>query len=184
MKPPVSIAALLAALMMLPACGKLAEKATEKLAEKAIESESKDGTKASVDISANGAKMTTTDASGKSSTMELGGTKVSESDLGLPFYPGSKIQEGGSSRMVTPESTVVTVNLHSSDASDKVATFYRDKLKSNSQNKKFMDMSTGEGQTTLMLVDDKNKNSIHVNVTKAENSGSDINIVASREITK
>jgi len=169
----------LAAFLALAACGKITEKATEKLAEKALESQSKDGTQASVNLSEGTAKVTVTDASGKASTVEVGRAQVSEADLGVPFYPGTKPDEGGTSKMVTPQGTAMTVSLHSSDAADKVAAFYREKLKSQSQDKKLMDMSMGDGQTTLMLADEKTNNSVQVHV-KASGSGSDINIVATR----
>ena len=184
MKRAFSVVAFLTASLILAACGKISEKATEKMVEKAIESQAKDGTKASVNLSEGGAKMTTTDASGKSSTMEWGNSQVSEADLGVPFYPGTKPREGGTSKMVTPHGTAMTVSLHSSDAADKVAAFYREKLKSQSQDKKLMDMSMGEGQTTLMLADDKAKSSVQIHIAKASDSGSDINIVASRETAK
>ncbi|OQA34976.1 MAG: hypothetical protein BWY57_00131 [Betaproteobacteria bacterium ADurb.Bin341] len=179
MKRSISFIALLAALFALAACGKVAEKATEKLAEKALESQSKDGAQASVNLSEGTAKVTVTDASGKASTVELGSAQVSEADLGVPFYPGTKPPEGGVSKVTTPQGTAMTVSLHSSDTADKVTAFYREKLKSQSQDKQFMDMNMGSGQTTLMLADDKTNDSIQVHV-KASGSGSDINIVATR----
>lgn len=184
MKRSIGFVAVLAAFSLLTACDKMVEKATEKMAEKAIESESKDGTKASVDFSQGVAKVTTTDASGKSSTMEWGGAKVSEAELGVPFYPGAKPDEAGVSRVVTPQGTAMTVVLHSGDAADKVAAFYREKLKSQSQGKNLMDVGSGEGETTLMLADEKAKSSVHVHVAKASNSGSDINIIVSRNMEK
>lgn len=179
MKRSISFIALLAALFALAACGKITEKATEKLAEKALESQSKDGSKTSVNLSEGTAKVTTTDASGKTSTMEIGSAQVSESDLGVPFYPGTKPPEGGVSKLSTPQGTAMTVSLHSSDAADKVTAFYREKLKSQSQDKQFMDMNMGSGQTTLVLADDKTNDSVQVHV-KASGSGSEINIVATR----
>ena len=91
--PP--LVALLA--LAISGCGKVQEKASEKMVEKAIESSmAKDGSTAKVDLSQGGMKMSTTDASGKTTQMEMGNAKISEADLGLPFYPGSKPTEGSS----------------------------------------------------------------------------------------
>lgn len=183
MKRSMHLLTLLLVSIALSACDKVAEKATEKLAEKAIESGSKDGTKAKVDLSNGSAKVTTTDASGKTSSMEWGGAKVSEAELGVPFYSGAKPVEGGSSKVVTPEATVMTVALRSNDPAEKVTSFYREKLKAQSQDKQFMEMSLGEGSTSLMLGDSQGKNTVQVNITKSD-SGSDINIVVSRGTSK
>ncbi|HEX5613371.1 MAG TPA: hypothetical protein VFX67_12005 [Burkholderiales bacterium] len=159
-------------------------KAPEKAAEKAIESAmSKDGTKAKVDLSSGSTKITTTDASGKTSQMEIGGAKVAEADVGVPFYPGAKVGEGASSKVSTPEGTMYTVMLQTPDAADKVATFYRDKLKSMSEGKQMMDMSGGDGAANLMLADEKTKSMIQVHVMKGE-KGTDVQIVANRPVAK
>mgnify|MGYP001428809105 CR=1 FL=1 len=184
MRRLLPLTAALAAALLLSACGKVTEKASEKMVEKAIEGQAKDGTKASVDLSGGTAKVTTTDASGKSSTMEWGGAQISEADLGVPFYGGAKPREGGASRVATPQATTMTVSLQSSDAPDKVTAFYREKLKAQSQGKQFMDMSMGEGQTTLMLADQQAQSSLQVHVAKAGASGSEINIVVTRSTQK
>ena len=169
-----------AAALALGACGKVQEKASEKMVEKAIESSmAKDGTQAKVNLSEGGVKVSTTDASGKSTQMEMGNAKVSEAELGLPFYPGSATTEGASMRIVSGANTSLQVGLHSDDAQDKVAAFYRDKLKAMSEGKQFMDMSQNEG-SSLSLIDEKAKSVLQVHVTKAE-KGSDIAIVATRE---
>jgi hypothetical protein len=163
----------------LAGCGKVQEKASEKMVEKAIESSmSKDGTQAKVDLSQGGMKVSTTDASGKTTQMEMGNAQVSEADLGLPFYPGSKPTEGASMRIVSGTSSNLQVGLHSDDAADKVAAFYRDKLKAMSEGKQLMDMSHNDG-AMLTLVDEKSKNTLQVNISKAD-KGSDIAIVANR----
>ena len=164
----------------LSACGKVQEKATEKVAEKAIESSlSKDGTQAKVNLSEGGVRVTTTDAVGKSTQMEMGNAKISEADLGLPFYPGAKPTEGSSMRVASGANISMQVGLHSDDAHDKVAAFYRDKLKSLSEGKQLIDMSQNDG-ASLSLVDDKAKSTLQVHVSKADN-GTDIAIMSTRE---
>ena len=176
---PITIALALS----LGACGKVQEKASEKAVEKAIESSlSKDGTQAKVNLSEGGMKVTTTDASGKSTQMEMGNAKISEAELGLPFYPGAKPTEGSSMRIVNGNNTSMQVGLHSDDTHDKVAAYYRDKLKAMSEGKQLMDMSQSEG-ASLTLIDDKAKSSLQVHISKAEN-GSDIAIAANREGAK
>jgi hypothetical protein len=167
----------------LGGCGKAQEKASEKMAEKAIESSlSKDGTQAKVNLSEGGMKVTTTDASGKSTQMEVGNAKISEAELGLPFYPGAKATEGSSMRVVSGASTSMQVGLHSDDAHDKVAAFYREKLKAMSDGKQLVDTSDNDG-ASLALIDDKAKSSLAVQVSKAE-QGSDIALTAIREGAK
>jgi hypothetical protein len=169
-----------AALTALGACGKASETAAEKVIESQL---SKDGTTAKVDMTSGGMKITTTDASGKTSQMEMGTAKVSEADVGLPFYPGTKPKEGEMTKISTPEGSAVTVLLHSDDAPDKVAAFYRDQLKANSAGKQFTDMDTGAAHM-LMLGDDKNKQFTQVTVSKNESKGSDIQIVANKTTPK
>ena len=78
--------------LALAACGKASETAAEKVIESQI---SKDGTQAKVNLSEGGMKVTTTDASGKTTQMEMGSAKISEaerqnlSDLTrqLPLHP-------------------------------------------------------------------------------------------------
>ena len=181
MKRSIHLLTLLLVSIALSACGKVAEKATEKLAEKAIESN--DGVKAKVDLSNGAGKVTTTDASGKTASLEWGGSKVSEAELGVPFYSGANPVEGGTSTVVTSEATVMTVALHSNDLAEKVTSFYREKLKAQSQGKQFLEMSLGEGGSSLTLGDNQAKNTVQVNVTKTD-SGSDINIVVSHNTPK
>ena len=165
--------------LALSACGK----ATETAAEKMIESQmNKDGGNAKVDLSSGGVKITTTDASGKVSQMEMGTAKVSEADVGLPFYPGTQPKEGEMTKISTPEGSTVTVMLHSPDAPDKVAAFYRDKLKAAAQGKNFTDMSTGDTQM-MMLIDEATKQHTQVSVMKAD-KGTDIQIMANKGMPK
>jgi hypothetical protein len=167
----------LALALVLAACGK----ASETVAEKAIEAQlQKDGQKAQVDLSGSTAKVTISDASGQTSRIEVGGAKVTEAEIGLPFYPGASLVENASSKVSSPEGTMATVQLNSRDAPDKVAAFYREQLRSRAQGKAtFADMSTGEGAATLMLGDEDGKSGWQVSVSRAD-AGSAITIVASR----
>lgn len=164
------------AVLALVACGKTSQTATEKIIESQM---SKDGTQAKVDLSSGGMKVSTTDATGKTTQMEMGNAKITEADLGLPFYPGAKPTEGSSMRIVNGASMSLQQGLHSDDAPDKVAAFYRDKLKAMSEGKQLMDMSSNEG-ASISLADDKAKSVLQVHVSKAD-KGSDIAIVSSRE---
>ena len=173
---PLAIAAALA----VAGCGKVQEKAAEKAAEKMIESSiSKDGSQAKVDLSQGGMKASVTDAAGKTTQMEMGNAKITEAEIGLPFYPGARPTEGSSMRMVSGASSSLHMGLHSDDAPDKVAAFYRERLKAMSEGKQLMDMSSNDG-ASISLVDDKTKSMLQVHVSKAE-KGSDIALVASRE---
>jgi hypothetical protein len=163
---------LLAAAATLAACGKAQEKVAERAVEKAIESSiAKDGTSAKVNLSEGAMKVTTTDASGKTTQMEMGSAKIGEAEIGVPFYPGSKPVEGSGMRMASGDNTVLQLGLHSDDAPDKVAAFYRDKLKAQSEGKQLMDMSSADG-ATLSLVDDKSKSALQVHVGKDDKGSS------------
>jgi hypothetical protein len=164
----------------LVGCGKAQESTGEKAAEKMIESAlSKDGTQAKVKLSEGAVKVATTDASGKTTQLELGAAKITEADLGVPFYPGAKPTEGAAMRIATGDSVSLQAGLHSADAFDKVAAFYRDKLKAMSDGKQLTDMSSSDG-ASLSLVDEKTRTSLQVQVTKAD-KGSDIAILTIRE---
>ena len=164
----------------LAACGKASETAAEKVIASQL---SKDGTQAKVDMSGGGMKITTTDASGKTSQMEMGTAKVSEADVGVPFYPGTAPKDGEMTRIASPEGSMVTVILHSDDAPDKVAGFYRDKLKAQSQGKQFTEMDHGAGHM-LMLNDDQTKQVTQITIGKGQSKGSDIQIVANKTAAK
>ena len=86
--------------------------------------EGKDGEK--VDVVSKDGK--TTWKSNEGATMESGGT-MTEAELGLPLYPGGKTQEGSSTKVDTPQGSVRTVILTTSDAPDKVVEFYKPKIK-------------------------------------------------------
>lgn len=177
----VSLALLVVTTVLaLGACGKASETAAEKMIESQM---AKDGTQAKVDMSGGGMKITTTDAAGKVSQMEMGTAKVSEADVGLPFYPGTQPREGEMTKVSTPEGSMVTVTLHSDDTPDKVAGYYRDKLKAQAAGRQFTEMSAGDAHT-LMLADEKSKQLTQVTVAKGDSKGSDIQIMAHRTSAK
>jgi hypothetical protein len=60
-----------------------------------------------------------------------------------------------------------------------VASFYRDKLKGQSEGKQYSETS-GNGSHMLMLADDKQKHVTQVMVAKSDPKGSDIQIMANR----
>lgn len=169
-----------ALLATLAGCGKATETASQNVAEKLLESAlEKDGSKAKVNLSESGVRITSTDASGKTSVFESGAANLSEADVGVPFYPGAKIPEGQSTRITMGEGTMVSIDLLSSDPPAKVAGFYREKLKAQAEGKQFTDMSDGDGSTMLSLADTKASSFVRVVVDKDDN-GSGIHIVAQR----
>jgi hypothetical protein len=173
-----------ALLAALAGCGKVQEQASEKMAEKAIEaSMTKEGGQAKVELSGGTVSITSSDAAGKTTQMEMGGAKVTEAELGLPFYPGTRPLEGQSTRLVSPDGTMYSIGLHSNDASDKVAGYYREKLKAQAEGKQFMDISAGDGNAVLSLADEKSQGSFQVHVSKAD-KGTDIQLVANRRGVK
>jgi hypothetical protein len=173
----------LVAALALCACGKVQEAGSEKAAEKMIESAlSKDGTQAKVNVSEGAIKVANTDASGRTTQMELGATSITEADLGVPFYPGAKPTEGTAMRLASGDSVSMQAGLRSDDAFDKVAAFYRDKLKAMSDGKQLTDLSSSD-DASLSLIDDKAKTSLQVHVTKAD-KGSEIAILSIRDKTR
>jgi hypothetical protein len=114
--------------------------------------------------------------------MEMGGAKVTEADLGVPFYPGARANEGSALRVAAGNSVSVQMGLHSDDVPAKVAAFYRDKLKAMAEGKQMIDMTSDDG-AAMSLIDDKAKSSLQVHVTKTDN-GSDIAITSVRETAK
>lgn len=64
----------------------------------------------------------------KGETFEAGLTTISEAELGLPFYPGSKDVEYGSSKSEGGGQSMYSMNRSTSDLPDKVIAFYKDKF--------------------------------------------------------
>lgn len=68
--------------------------------------------------------------SGKDGEQKLEvGKGVSEDDLGMPCFPGSKEKPGGDVKSDTPEAKVVVSVRTTSEPASKVAEFYKPKLK-------------------------------------------------------
>lgn len=143
---------LIAATLLASACGKVEEKASEKIAEAAIESAmKKDGASdAKVDLSTGGVKATVTDKDGKQQTLELNNAKVTEQDAGIPFYPGATPIEGSSSRITSAEGSAVSTTLSTGDALDKVVAFYSPQIKRLAAGKQMIESSEG-GEYSWMV---------------------------------
>lgn len=65
----------------------------------------------------------------KGEKFEGGVATVSESELGLPFYPGSTEMEFGSSKLDGPDGTTLSMNRTSNDMPDKIVAYYKGKFK-------------------------------------------------------
>jgi hypothetical protein len=173
-----------AMLAMLTGCGKATEMAKEKAGQKVVEqiiesAADKDGSTAKVDLSGGSAKVTTTDASGKVMQMEIGGAKVTEADLGLPIYPGATPIEGKATKMNSSDSNMASLELQTSDAPEKVAAFYRERLKAKAEGHQMMDMNSGDGNISLMLNDSVKKESFQVSLRKRD-AGTEVTMISSR----
>lgn len=114
-----------------------------------------------------------------SAAIESKGVTISEADLGIPFYPGAKLSESDSSKVVSPQGLALSARLQSNDTAEKVAGFYREKLKAMSEHSVFSETKNAEGQAALVVADTKANNSILINISKST-TGSDINIVVTR----
>lgn len=154
----------LAPLFLLAACDKAQQAVTEKAVEKLIESQvEKDGSTAKVDLSEGKAKITTTDAQGHTTVMEMGGAKIDTADFGVPLYPGAQAVDKDNQRIQTPEQRMLTAVFESRDSTEQIAGFYRDKLRAMSTGKTLLDNATDQ-EVTLILADEKSELSLMVNV--------------------
>jgi hypothetical protein len=180
--PTLSRPALVCMLALaLAACGKVSEVATEKATEKMIESQiAKDGGTAKVDLSQGGATVEGTDKEGKSYKMEMGSAAVSEADLGMPFYPGSKPVENGGTRIRNGEVQMASLELDSSAAPQDVSKWYREQLKSRAgEGVTVIDNARDDKGMQLSIVDSNKNESTSVEVAPGGESGSRITLVHS-----
>lgn len=165
---PSRLAVVAAASLALLGCQKASEVVTEKAIEKTIEAQMKEGgaTEAKVDLSGGMVKTTSVDKDGKTQEFEMGNASaVSEADIGLPFYPGAKVDQQHVVKAVNNGEVTALMPLETTDSPDKVASFYRERLKAMSAGRQFMDMGQGDGDRTLILIDEAKGESMQVMVT-------------------
>lgn len=84
---------------------------------------SSDGTEVKID----GGSITTTNNKGETSS--VGGSTVSESELGIDFYPGSKETSGKDMKIDADGKLTYLSNRTTTDSPEKVAEFYKAKVK-------------------------------------------------------
>jgi hypothetical protein len=94
---------------------------------------------------------------------------VSAADLGTALYPGASSRNDGSMNMKTPNGSMVTSVFTSSDSSDKIVAFYKEKLGDQASI-----VQTGNG--TVLSTGEKDKDSVMVTVTP-QDGGSNIVII-------
>lgn len=110
---------------------------------------------------------TSTDASGKTSTLNIG-TKVDLSQLGVKLYPGATQKEGSSVKTDTPQGTSMAVQLETKDAAEKIISYYKTELKADTT------ATTGDGG----MVSGKNAagDQAMVMVTKGDGGNNNISV--------
>lgn len=171
------------ALLLLPAaCGKVEEKASEKMAEAVIESAIKKGgaSDAKVDLSSGGVKTTVTDKDGKQQTFELNNAKISEADVGLPFYPGTKPADGAATRITDENGTALTLSLTTKDSLDKVVAFYAPQIKKAAVGKQLVESSDdGEHLWIIPPAEGKQYGGMTVQVRRSGDT-TEVQIIASQ----
>ena len=155
--------------LALGSCGKAQEAVTEKMIEKTIERPiEKDGTQAKVDLFGGNTRITTTDAQGQTTVVEMSGAKVEPSEIGLPFYPGAEPVAKESVRLQTPREIRVMVALDSTDSFEKIVAFYRDKLRALSAGKTMID-NTSDQDVSMFVSDSGGNNSVSARITRHGN---------------
>src|ERR1043165_3039590 len=106
---PMRLGAIAVAVLALAGCQKAAETAVEKSMEAQMKKSG--AAEAKVDLSSGTIKATTVDASGKAQSLEIGGAKVTEDDLGVPFYPGATVMNQSATKVVAGEETTAMVTM-------------------------------------------------------------------------
>lgn len=166
---PSTLVALMAPLLLLGACGKAQEAVTEKIIEKVIQSQmEEDGIHAEVDLSDGRTRITTTDAQGQTSVIDVIGAKVEPSEVGLPFYPGAQQVEEENLLMQTPARRMLMVALDSADSVEKIAAYYREALRDRSAGKTLIDNTSDRGGI-MLVAGANNDHSLAVNITSHYN---------------
>jgi hypothetical protein len=107
-----------------------------------------------VHVNHNGSAVELTTPGG---TFSAGDTPVSASDLGVDLYPGAN-QQKGALKINTPKGTMITAVYETSDSTDKVIAYYKDKLGSGATV-----MQSDKG-AVLTLADDAKKTNVMVTV--------------------
>ena len=87
---------------------------------------------------------------------------LSAADLGVDPYPGAITTNDGSMNMKTPTGSMVTSVFTSTDSSDKVVSFYKEKLGDQASI-----VQTGNG--TMLSAGERDKNSVMVTITPQAN---------------
>jgi len=88
---------------------------------------------------------------------------ISEADLGTPIYPGASGTDAGSMNMKTPTGSMVTAVFTSSDSSDKIVAFYKEKL-----GDQVSIVQTHNG--TMLSAGDKDRDSVMVTINPEGNN--------------
>lgn len=120
------------------------------------------------------AKVTATDASGKTTTYETS-NKLDVSELGVDVYPGATLEEGqnAAAKVKTNEGEMVTAKLLTPDKPEKIEAFYKKLLKdatsfSNAESATVSGKTTG-GDSVMITASwnkDQSKTEIGILVTK------------------
>lgn len=175
---PARLAIAAALVTGLAGCGKVAdklgEKAVEKAAEAAIEASiNKDGAKIKVDMSEGTGKMSGVDEKGRPMLMEMGGAKLGEAELKMPFYPGATPVEHKSNRMLVDGRWLMQIEFDSKDKAAVVAEWYLARLKDRMGAGSVM-MNRGEGGSLTLMVSDPAKDTMFMVEVKGGDEGSQI----------
>lgn len=90
------------------------------------------------------------------------GMKFTSSELGTDIYPGAEPKKSGNMRMNIAGSSVVTASFLTSDSTDKVVAFYKDKLGSNATSMEF-------GGTAILTSKKSDQEQVTVTISQQAN---------------
>jgi len=145
----------------------LRDKATASMIESQI---NQNGAQAKVDVQGGGVKVEGKDEKGQAMLMEMGSARISEQELGLPYYPGAKPVENKATRMVTNGVQMLQVELSSTDDAKKVADWYRARMKTQGEGRIVMDQGKDKGMS-LSISDTRSESSLIIDIS-ADGGGS------------